>query len=645
MFRRSLIVWELSAVFIAIILVVFVILGYANNLVDEHYALASASHLCRLNSATIQQSIKKPLMTRDNESVKELFDNLAKNDPVYREMRLVSHNGEVVASRYDTKGERLPLESRSCQVCHRHDNPLDGTAVTNHDEIVELPNGTRIVSVIAPLLNEATCSTADCHVHADGPPVLGFLQTDYSLSDVDALTSARNTQTAIAALIAIALGTVGTFLMVGRLLEGPMRILIEGMKRIGLGDLSFRLNVRRKDEFATVAESFNDMTSRLDSSLSELRETGDYLEGIVENEADIIITVNPSGLIQTFNSGAEAALGFDRGEVIGRRIETLFANPQERDVAIERLAHSDTVANFETRFLAKNGTVRDVLLTLSRLRRPDGTPIGTVGISKDLTTEKKLQQQLIQSERFAAAGQSFTALQHAMKNMLFMLKGASYMVKTGIKKDDHEMLADGWEMVEGGISSLTELSKDMLKYMKNWEPEFKWVSVGEIIEKIDGLIAKTASDKGVTFNTLVLPELPEVYCDAGLIHSAVMDIVSNALEACRSKDYEEGELPQIDLATTHFEASGKLVIEISDNGPGMAEGVKANIFTPFFSTKRDKGTGLGLALTSRFVNLHGGAIEVVSEPGAGATFRILLPVAGPDKNKENRYGKESAGHR
>ncbi len=140
-------------------------------------------------------------------------------------------------------------------------------------------------------------------------------------------------------------------------------------------------------------------------------------------------------------------------------------------------------------------------------------------------------------------------------------------------------------------------------------------------------------------------ELPEVYCDAGLIHSAIMDIVSNALEACLSKEYEDGESPQVDLATTHFEASGRFVIEISDNGPGMTEGVKANIFTPFFSTKRDKGTGLGLALTSRFVNLHGGAIEVVSEPGAGATFRILLPVAGPDKNKENRDGKESAGHR
>ena len=644
MFRRSLIVWKLSAVFITIILLVFAILGYINNLVDEHYALGSARDLCRFNSATIQQAIKEPLMTRDNESIKRMVDNLAESNPLYREIRLVAHGGEIAVSRYDSGGEGLRQESRSCQVCHVNDNPLEGTAVPHHDEIVELPDGTRVVSVVTPILNEATCSTTDCHVHADAPPVLGFLQTDYSLSRVDALTAARSLQTSVAALIVIVLGSLGTWLTVGRLLERPMRSLVTGMKRIARGDLGFRMDVRRRDEFTIVAESFNDMASKLELLLHRLRETKDYLEGIVENSADIIITVNPSGSIETFNTGAETVLGYARDEMIGQRIEKLFADPRERDLAIERLKCSDNVVNYDTRFLTKSGEVREVILTLSRLRGPYGFPIGTLGISKDVTTEKNLQRQLIQSERFTAIGQSFIGLQHAMKNMLFALKGGSYMVKTGIKEDDHEMLTDGWEIVEEAISSLTELSKDMLKYMRDWEPEFKWVSVGEIIEKIDSVITQTASDNRVAFSTRVLPELPEVYCDSHLIHSAIMDIVSNALEACLSKEYEAGESPEIDLTTTHSEESGELAIEIRDNGPGMTEGVKASIFTPFFSTKKNKGTGLGLALTLRIVSLHGGTIEVASEPGRGAAFRILLPVVGPDKNKEYRDGKESAGH-
>jgi len=645
MFRRSLIVWKLSAVFITIILAVFVMLAYLNNLVDEHYALASARDLCRLNSATIRQSIKRPLMTRDNEGVKEIIGSLVKDNADYREVRLVSHEGRIAASAYGAGEERLTQESQSCQVCHRYDDPLDGAAVSHHDEIMELPEGTRAVSVITPILNEAACSTADCHAHADGFPVLGFLQADYSLHRVDVLTSTRNSQTVVAALIAILLGTLGTWFMVSRLLDRPMRSLITGMKRIAGGDLDFRMNVRRKDEFATAAESFNDMTSKLELSLCKLRETKDTLEGILESSADIIVTVNPSGFIQTFNAGAEKVLGYAREEVIDQPVEKLFADPQERDVVIARLKGSDHVANHETRFLTKRGESRDIIFSLSRLRGPYGFPIGTFAIGKDVTHEKQLQRQLIQSERFTAIGQSFVGLQHAMKNMLSLLKGGSYMVKTGIKKADQEMLADGWEIVEEGISSITELSKDMLRYVKRWEPEFAWVSVGKIIEKIDSVTTQTASDKGAAFCTSVPPDLPEVYCDSSLIHSAIMDIVSNAMDACLSKEYEEGQAPRIDLTATYDEASEKLAIEIRDNGPGISEEVKDNIFTPFFSTKRNKGTGLGLALTARVVSLHNGTIEVTSEPDRGAVFQILLPTGGPDKCKENRDGEEGDGHR
>ncbi len=652
MFRRSRIVWKLSAVFITIILLVFVVLGFVNNLVDEHYALAAAGDLCRFNSATMQQSIGRLLMTRDNTSIKEMIDNLARDNPVYREMRLVSHSGQIAVSRYESSGERLPQDSRPCQVCHRLDDPLVGAAVPSHDEILELPDGTRVISVITPILNEPTCSTADCHAHADAPPVLGFLQTDYSLSRVDALTAARSLHAIIAALVAIVLGTLGTWLTAARLLGRPMRVLVTGMERVARGDLGFRLNVHRKDEFAIVAESFNEMTAKLEVSLSELelslyelRETKDYLEGIVENSADIIITVNPSGLIETFNTGAELVLGYSREEVIGQKIEKLFADPKERDLAIARLQHSDNVINYETRFLTKSGEVRNVILTLSRLRGPDGEPIGTFGISKDVTTEKKLQLQLIQSEKFAAIGQSFTAIQHAMKNMLNALSGGSYMVKTGIGKHDWQMLADGWKIVTEGISSISELSRNLLKYVKDWEPELERGSIGKIIERIDSVIAQTASDQGVAFAIQVPPELPDVYCDSSLIHSAIMDIVSNALEACLSKEYEDGESPRIDLTVKQLHGSRKLAIEVRDNGPGMTKDVAAHIFTPFFSTKKKKGTGLGLALTARIVSLHNGTIDVLPELGRGVTFRILLPVAGPEKSKEDSDAEESADHR
>jgi two-component system NtrC family sensor kinase len=645
MFQRSRIVWKLSAVFITIILFVFLVSGHLNNLVDEHYALASAQDLCRFNSATMRQSIKASMMTRDRESIERILKELARDNPVYGEMRLVSHNGTIAASRHGSLEERLPLESRPCQMCHRYEPPLEGSALPHHDEIVRQSDGTRVVSVVTPFLHEPSCGTAGCHAAAKPGQVLGFLQTDYSLSGVDAITSVRSFQTAVAALIAVALGTLGTWLMVGRILKRPILELATGMERISRGELDYRVPVHREDEFTAIAESFNDMTTKLELLLQRLRETRDHLEGIVESSADIIITVNTAGFIQTFNTGAELALGYSRDEMIDQRVEKLFADTKEREAVAARLDDSDNVANYETTFLTKDGDVRNVIFSVSRLRGPYGFPIGTFAIGKDITHEKKLQRQLVQSERYAAIGQSFTAIQHAMKNMLNALTGGSYMVKVGINKKNWEMLADGWEMVSEGIANIKDMSKNLLMYVKDWEPEFESVSVGAIIKKIDNVFAKTAADNGAAFKTRVPPDLPEARCDASLIHSAIMDIVSNALEACLSKEYEDGDSARIDLTATHDAVSEKIAIEIRDNGPGMTESVKAHIFTPFFSTKKKKGTGLGLALTSRIVTLHKGAIDVASEPGRGSVFHILLPVAGPEASKENRDGEESTGHR
>ncbi|MHC4970321.1 MAG: PAS domain S-box protein, partial [Planctomycetota bacterium] len=136
------------------------------------------------------------------------------------------------------------------------------------------------------------------------------------------------------------------------------------------------------------------MTARDQAHRDELRSAMEYLGGIIENSADMIITVTPDGFIETFNRGAEEALGYSRAEVIGRPIETLFADPRERDIAVARLADSDNVRNYETRFLAKDGQIRDVLLTLSRLRDREGNAIGTFGISKDVTQEKELLREL-----------------------------------------------------------------------------------------------------------------------------------------------------------------------------------------------------------------------------------------------------------
>jgi len=148
----------------------------------------------------------------------------------------------------------------------------------------------------------------------------------------------------------------------------------------------------------------------------------------------------------------------------------------------------------------------------------------------------------------------------------------------------------------------------------------------------------------VNFSLKLPPQLPSVLCDARMIHSAVMDVVSNALDACLWKDYDDAEKPEVVLGAFSDHDGRKLVIEVKDNGCGMTEEVKENLFTPFFSTKSKAGTGLGLSITSRMIRAHGGEFDVESEPDQGTIFRILLPINATKPSEEMTDGEKSSGH-
>ena len=469
-----------------------------------------------------------------------------------------------------------------------------------------------------------------------------FLLVIVATGYINDLIAAAGLKVALAVAIGMVLSIGSSWFLTRVFIRRPIRDLVSGMSALAERDLEYRMEEDGSYEFDSIATSFNEMASMLSSSMHELKRNQDYLHSILESSADIIITVNPSGNIQTINTGAENTLGYSRMEVIGKPMDEFFADPTERQVAIDRLAHTDNVVNYETRFVTKDGQIRDVLLTLSRLRNSMDDVIGTIGISKDVTEEKRLQAKLIQSQRLAAIGEVFTGIQHSMKNMLNACKGGAYMVRTGLKKDNRTMLVDGWDMVQEGINRMSDMATDMLKYVKEWVPHSERVDLTKSLNEISHIVKQSASDKGITFTFNSKDQLPLVMCDAIMIHSAVMDVVSNAIDACYCKDYTEGETPSVAMKAFPSQDGQNLIIEIIDNGCGMTEEVKANIFTPFFSTKSKAGTGLGLSLTSRAVTVHGGTIKVESEPDKGSIFRFVLPVNVTAKHKVDNNGEESS---
>jgi len=644
MFKRSRVAWKVSGLFSAIIVLVFAGTAYFNNLDDRMEALAAARDVSKMHARTVLHSLHRFMTTGDVEGIKSLMEGIARDNPVYEDIQLISHEGRIVASFGGSDDRTIEQDSWPCSRCHipgqEEVQIADESAL---DRIVEAPDGKRALSVITLIRVGETCGGAECHVTAANDRPLGFLKSDYSIERVDALVVQHSYKTMIGALIGVLLSMGAAWFAIQRLVVTRLRVLTTGIKRVTHHDFAFRFSGGGDDEFSELASEFNEMTRQLSASVTKLKRTREYLQGIVEDSADIIITVDPEGLIRKFNTGAERTLGYKRDEVIGKRVEMLFSDPRERDIAIEQLEGTDHVVNYETHFLTKDGRVRNVILTLSRLRRRDGTQVGTYGISKDITREKRLQRQLLQSERMAILGQALTGIQHSVKNLLNVLKGGSYMVKTGLAKDDRELLNEGWEMVQEGITHMTDLSKSMLNFAKERRLDLSQVDLPDLLKKIYSMSEARFREKGVSLLLDVTEELSPVLCDRELIHSVVMDLLSNSLDACSWKEYDEEANPQVQLKVLTASKEGYVCIEVMDNGEGIPDEVRAKLFTPFFSTKKKKGTGMGLALTARVVSSHGGRISVESESGQGATFRVLLPISGRTLGEEEYDVEESVG--
>jgi PAS domain S-box-containing protein len=641
--KRVRLAWKMNGLFFAILVFVLGISAYVTNLDMERAELAAARELSRATSDRIRANVREVMLTGRPTELRSTVRRIASGNPNYRDIRLVSHPGQMDAASGEGVPGTIPTEAWPCSACHGESPVLDprsGDACC--DRVLEYPDGERVVSVVTPLYRESGCTNATCHTPNEAP-VLGVIQADFSLARVDELMAQRNRHTLLVILALLVIGTVATWWMTERLIGRRIRSLREGAQRLAAHDYSFRFSDSAEDGIGELVHVFDSVTSELSETLSELVSAREYLQAIVENSADIIITVDPTGIITTFNPGAEKILGYEREEVVGRRIEMLFADPAERDAAIAKLDHSDHVVNYLTHFVTKKGDVRNVLLTLSRLRSPDGEPIGTMGISKDVTRELRLQRRLLRSERMAALGHAITGIQHSIKNLLNNMKGGAYMVRLGLKKDDRGLLMEGWEMVQEGIDDMTQMSMSMLDFARTRKLKLEKTDLKELATKAKATAEKRFKEEGVSLETELDSHVPPVMCDAEMVRSVILDLLENAVEACTWKEYPEGERPEVVLGLHNSDVSGYVKLHVTDNGEGITREVQKRMFTPFFSTKEKRGTGMGLAVVARIVSSHEGRTEVESKPGEGATFEVWLPVDGPTLGEEESDAQTGAG--
>jgi signal transduction histidine kinase len=208
---------------------------------------------------------------------------------------------------------------------------------------------------------------------------------------------------------------------------------------------------------------------------------------------------------------------------------------------------------------------------------------------------------------------------HCIKNVLNGVRGGSFIVERGLGAADTGKIGKGWEIVKKNTSFMEELALDMLYYSKDREPAYAPADANELAREVCEMVKAKAEAGGVAVEFDGCDDLGEVVIDAKGIRRCLLNLVSNAVDAC-----EGAASPRVTVSTALTDGDAFRIV-IADNGCGIPAEIMPNLFKVFFSTKGSKGTGFGLAVTRKIVREHGGRITVESEPGEGSTFRINLP--------------------
>lgn len=381
-----------------------------------------------------------------------------------------------------------------------------------------------------------------------------------------------------------------------------------------------------------VIEIASDITDIFDLQ-DTIRKSHDYYANLIENSDEAIIALNERNKTVIFNKAARTILKwtFRNKPVHNRLIQILpsafFKIPKKNGI-IAQLE--------ETEVTDTDGQIIPVRFNALELRS-SGEYLGKVAFFQDLREIKEMENQRIEAERLGAVGQTVAGLAHTIKNLLMGLEGGIYIVDTGLRQGDAVRIVEGWDILQRNFKKTTDLVKGFLSFAKGRLPELVPTNPNNIVKNIINLYSETARLQNVELTAKFGSSKKLFPLDSEGIEACITNLVSNAIDAAMMRKDDNGK---VEISTNYKHST--LIIEVADNGCGMDSEVIQNIFTTFFTTKGNKGTGLGLLTVNKIIKEHGGSLEVSSELDEGSVFRIILPLKRLEeiKNKTNRKDKK-----
>lgn len=271
--------------------------------------------------------------------------------------------------------------------------------------------------------------------------------------------------------------------------------------------------------------------------------------------------------------------------------------------------------------LSRTGEKTHYIVTTSPLPRTDDeSPPYVIEIALDVTALRRLEHEKVEAERLAAVGQTVAGLAHGIKNILTGLEGGMYVFNSGTRRGDQAKIDQGWDMIQRNISRISDLVRNLLTFSKGQAPEVVLVAPSRVAREVVTLYRDSARQAGIELYSDIDSDVAPAPMDLEGIRTCLDNLVSNALDACTMS-----HKPNCSVRVSCREENSTIIFEVADQGCGMDYDVKKKVFTNFFSMKGTGGTGLGLLLTRKITQEHGGTISLESTPEVGSVFRLFFP--------------------
>jgi len=388
-------------------------------------------------------------------------------------------------------------------------------------------------------------------------------------------------------------------------------------------------------------QTLQDITERKRAEES-LLESKSKLRIITNTAADAIVMIDDKSAITFWNRAAERMLGFSANEVMGKEL-TLIIPHRYREAhknAFNRFVEAGRVSKglrktYEVAALKKDGTEIPVELSVSGLRIKD--KCFSVGIIRDISGRKKLEDQFRQSQKMEAVGQLAGGVAHDFNNILSAIIGYGHLLR--MKMDKEDPLRSNVEHMLDAADRAAQLTNSLLAFSRKQVLNPQHVDLNKIIQRVDSLLRRVMRED-IALRMALKKEAVIINADPGQIEQVLMNLATNARDAMpRGGELTIGtETIEFDDAFIRVHGFGKAgayaLVSVTDTGTGMDEEMRTRIFEPFYTTKEaGKGTGLGLSMVYGIVTQHHGHINVYSEPGKGTTFRIYFPLMGIENEK------------